>query len=783
MVKESFNLNWDFSFNEKTTQINVPHDYSIIQKRSESEDYNNGFFPGGEGYYVKRFFAPEGWEDKTVLLEFEGIYMNAVVHLNYHLVAKHAYGYTSFFCDLTPYLKAGEENELSVSVLNTAVPNTRWYTGSGIYRDVWLMVGEKIYIEPYGIFVTTPDFSTVNIETQINNQTITGVKATLRAGIIARGDYEITSCESVVDLMPGINKLNQSITMEDAVLWSVDNPYLYKLKTEIIVDDTIIDKSYTTFGVKTISVDVKIGFLLNDEPIKLKGGNVHHECGIVGAAAYERAEERKVELLKESGYNAIRCAHNPPSSAFLDACDRLGMLVINEAFDVWLEPKMTYDYNIYFPYCWQQDMASMVLRDRNHPSIIMWSTGNEIIEWDGRSKGDERACELADFVRALDNTRPITNAIGEVWWYEVAVSEEHFKRLDAMITDEMRNTPDCDYWAILGEGFTKPLDVVGYNYIAERYEKDGELYPDRVIAGTESFPCEVFDIWELVNKLPYLIGDFVWTAIDYFGESGLGRVWYETEETGEKTYPTHVAYCGDFDVCGFKRPQSYYRDFVWGLREVPYILVHKPQYYGQPPKQFHKWAWADALSSWTWSGFEDKPIEIDVYSAGDRVELFLNGESLGSKDAGRQVKYITKFETKYKPGTLVAVSYRDNVEISRTELKTAGEPARIKLTPDRLDLTDRYGDLSYITVELLDADGNLSAQADHELLFSVYGVGSLLAVGNGNPKSEEMYVGASRRAFEGKGMVVVKTNGGKGKIVLTAMSQGISSASVELSVD
>ncbi len=764
----------------RTVVVDLPHDFSIIQKRDPNtpSGANTGFFPGGIGKYEKTLFVPEDWKGKKVFLEFEGAYMNTTVRFNSQIVTHHPYGYTSFHCDLTPYLIYGKDNLIQVTVNNSALPNSRWYSGSGIYRHVWLLVGESVHISPWGVYVTTPEVSlkasTVSVKTTVENSEAEPADIAVRSIIIDADGRKVASDEVNLKIDPaGKIEAAQILTVSPAKLWSIENPYLYSLLSIVLRNGIVIDSVETRFGIRSISVDAQEGFKLNGVPIKLKGGCVHHDCGLLGAAAYDRAEERKIELLKASGYNAIRCAHNPPSPAFLDACDRLGMLVMDEAFDCWREEKTSNGYSDFFEEYWEKDLASMVLRDRNHPSVIMWSTGNEIPERDGRSDGYNYARKLADFVRSLDPTRPVTNALCNVFSNEPLVNAVSLGKYDL--------PEDFDNWGELTRKFAEPLDVVGYNYLLDRYESDGKKFPNRIICGTETFPKEIFDFWETVERLPYVIGDFVWTSLDYLGEAGIGRVRYKGETGHTAEYPWHHAYCGDIDICGFKRPQSYYRDCVWGVSKAPYIAVYKPENYGKP-HVVSLWGWPDVESSWTWPGFEGKLTGIEVYCSDDEVELILNGKSLGRKPAGKANRYKAFFETPYVPGELVAIGFCDGREVSRTTLKTAGAPASIRLTPDRAMLKAKFGDLSYVTVEVLDKEGNVVHNADTNIFFTVCGVGTLLAVGSGNPITREMYIGNQRRVYYGKAMAVVRANGDPGEITLTASADGIPPASVIIKV-
>ncbi len=758
---------------EEPMVVDLPHDFSIIQEREPqcAGGASNGFFPGGTGLYEKKLFAPKDWENQSVILEFEGVYMNAAVRVNGHLVAQHPYGYTTFHCDIGPYIRCGEENRITVFVNNSAQPNTRWYSGSGIYRHVWLLTGSSVHIAPWGVFASTPKagpaLSTVHVETMAANTGSDASDVSVRSTLQDQNGVEAGRSETALRIEPDDYSTSvQDIHVRNPRLWSPDDPYLYKLHSEIVRDGAVIDSTETMVGLREIAFDAENGFRLNGNEIKMKGGCVHHDCGLLGSAAHDRAEERKVQLLRSNGFNAVRCAHNPPSPAFLDACDRLGMLVIDEAFDCWREGKKPNDYSLYFQKWWQEDMHSMVLRDRNHPSIIMWSTGNEIIERDGRSQGCCYANELADYVRSLDDTRPITNALCGLW--------DDPPTLD-------KTDPGTDAWAQVTAGFTEPLDVVGYNYLLHRYEKDGQLFPGRVLYGAETFPKDAYDYWEEVTKHSYVVGDFVWTALDYLGEAGIGHVWHHGEVGFLGDYPWHQAFCGDLDICGFKRPQSYFRDCVWGHAEAPYIAVYKPQFY-QLESKISEWGWPDVTSSWSWPGMEGMPTAVEVYSRDEEVELFLNAKSLGRQPAGHAHRYTAVFELEYEPGELMAVGMNSGEESSRTILRTAGRPTAIELTPDRSFLNGQGDDLCFVTLELLDQNGNPAHHAEDRLFITASGPGELIAVGNGCPTSEEMYIGNQRRVYEGRAMAVVRANQGPGQIVLCASADGIPASSVTITV-
>jgi len=791
MNKQAFDRNWEyteaggmFMAFAQWQPVDLPHDLSITKPRSAS-------YPtaGGGGYawsgvvsYRKKFSAPEGWRGQQAMLEFEGVYMNAEVSINGQLVALHPYGYTSFLVDLTPHLKFGEQNELVVGVNNSAQPNSRWYSGTGIYRHVWLRTGPEAHIQPWGIFVTTPTVdqaaSMVKVVTELSDA---AAGATLRLTVLAASGAPVTHVETVID---GAS-VEQTLAVKDARLWLVDDPYLYTLLSEVVGNGAVVDSERTPFGIRSFSMDAQNGFRLNGVPMKLKGGCVHHDNGLLGAASYDRAEERKIELMKAAGYNAIRCAHNPPAPAMLDACDRLGMLVIDETFDCWRMGKNPNDYHLYFEDWWQRDTEAMGPRDRNHPSIIIWSIGNEVPERTGVSDGYAWARKQADFVRSLDPTRPVTSALPFLFEAMFTDPEEMAKTMQDSqgMFDPKRMAPTDpakDRWGNLTREFNEALNLVGYNYLYSRYEWDGKHFPGRVMAGTETFPYTAYDFWKETERLPYVIGDFVWTSIDYLGESGIGKVTFEAGGMPfGAQYPYHLANCGDIDICGFKRPQSYYRDILWGERGAPYIAALDPQYFGKQAR-FSPWGWDPVEESWTFPGQEGQTTRVDVYSDADEVELLVNGVSAGRKAAGDAVQNKASFEVTYQPGAIEAVSYRGGKETGRAQLQTAGQPVQVRLVADRPGLRAEFGDLAYVTVEIQDERGRRVPYADPLVTLEVSGAGDLLAVGTANPTSEELYVGSQRKAWQGRLMAVVRASGQPGQITLKASVEGLPAAQIEL---
>ncbi|MFC0877246.1 glycoside hydrolase family 2 TIM barrel-domain containing protein [Saccharicrinis sp. FJH2] len=772
--KQLFDFDWKFALGDYPDaakpdfddsgwrHLDLPHDWSIegksdINNPSEGE---GGFYPMGAGWYRKTFQMPEDWKGKLVSAYFGGVYMNARVFINGQALGSQPYGYTSFYRDLTPYLKEGD-NVLAVKVDNSKQKNCRWYSGSGIYRHVWMVVTDSVHIGQWGIAVTTPDVSetkaVVNIRTLVKNETNEDQKIVLTTRISDKNKKESGANDVTVVLQANSEKeIEQELNVKDPLLWTTDEPNLYRAQIQIKKADIITDREVQNFGIRSISFSAEEGFLLNGEKVLLNGGCVHHDNGCLGAKAYDRAEEKKVELLKEAGFNAVRTSHNPPSQAFLDACDRLGLLVIDEAFDGWRTakaPQAPYDYSIYFDEYWEHDLSSMVLRDRNHPSVIMWSIGNEIIE---RTKPEavETAKMLADKVKEIDPTRPVTSAMttwGQGW-----------KIFDPLMAVH---------------------DVCGYNYQLHMAESDHKRVPDRIIVNTESYPRNAFNIWSLVSKHNYIIGDFVWTAMDYLGESGIGRYYYPGEPRGEhweaNLYPWHGAYCGDIDLTGWRKPISHYRSMLYNDTEKLYMAVKEPN----PDNgqiRLTMWAVWPTWESWTWPGHEGKDIEVEVYSKFPSVRLYLNNSLIAEQKTSVDQQFKATFSVPYQAGTLKAVGVTNGKEVETVELNTAGQVTGIRLNPDRATISADGQDLSYIIVELTDDKGFVDPNADNEMVFSIKGPGEIIGVDNADLKDTTLYVGTIRNAWHGRAMVVVKSLRKSGDITLTVNSEGLNSASTTI---
>jgi len=717
-----------------------------------------GFTLGGVGWYRKVFSLPQELHDRRVMLTFDGVYMNCEVWLNGRRLGEHPYGYTSFHFDVTDHLVFGERPNVLAVRVDASGKTSRWYPGAGIYRHVWLTATHPIHVAPWGVYVTTPEVghnkALVRVQTTLCNKLPAGRQVTVRSQVLNPDGKEVAATETPVDMAAGqTQELVQELLVRHPRLWSTETPTIYRLVTTVSAGGEVVDKLETPFGIRSISFDASHGFRLNGVPVKLRGGCVHHDNGCLGACAFDRAEERRVELLKAAGFNAVRTAHNPPSPAFLDACDRLGMLVIDEAFDCWRHGKNPHDYGRFFDAWWRRDIEAMVLRDRNHPCVILWSIGNEVIE-QGTPEGADLAAMLASYVRQLDPTRPVTQAAH----------------------------PGTDPWENMDANFAQ-VDVAGYNYKDDRYATDHERIPDRVIIGTESFPGHCFEQLMATLDMPWVAGDFVWTALDYLGESAIGHTYYDGETPQFQTWPWTTANCGDLDLCGFRRPPSYYREVCWHIRPMVACFVQTPPPPGKTTEHVYGWGWRDERPSWTWPGHEGETLTVRVYSSCPRVRLFLNGRDLGERETTRATRFTAVYEVPYEPGVLLAVGLGErNGELDRWELRTAGEPAQLRLAPDRPTIRADGQDLCFVTAEVLDAHGNLNPNANTLLRFALDGPGKIIGVGNGDPRSVESFQQPHRRAFRGRCLVVVRAANHAGQITLRAEAQGLTGATAKIRV-
>ncbi|GAB3640072.1 glycoside hydrolase family 2 TIM barrel-domain containing protein [Spirosoma arcticum] len=738
---------------------------------------DGGFLVGGTAWYRKHFTLDKGSAAKKIFIQFDAVYMNADVWINGHHLGNHPNGYTSFSYELTPYLlPPGQANVIAVQVKNEGV-NSRWYSGSGIYRHVWLTTVNPLHIDLWGTYITTPlvtdQAATVSVETTVQTPAPKSSYTVLTQLYTPAGKLAGTDIQRISASKDLINPITQTILVAKPALWSIEKPQLYRATVQIIQQGKRIDETTTPFGIRTIHIDAQTGFTLNGKPIKLKGGCIHHDNGPLGAVAIDRAEERKIELLKQQGYNAVRMSHNPPSPHLLNVCDRLGILVIDEAFDMWVRPKTPQDYHLYFKQWWQKDLESMVRRDRNHPSIIMWSIGNEIAE-SADSPGYAIGKQLSDAVRQLDATRPVTLAI------------------PLFITYFNKGKK----WEDTAPSFAN-VDVAGYNYADSKYESDHSTFPNRVMYASEYFPTRGIDNWLKVEKLPYVIGTFSWTAMDYLGEAGLGAPRVVKQETQKSTgggllggsgsdlflnpaWPIFNAYTGELDLIGNKKVNSYYLDVVW-KRSAVEMLVHTSLPDGYKEANFY-YNFPDQLKSWSFPGQDRKTMQVFVYSRAQKVTLELNGKVIGEQTLPPNSITAT-FDVPYEPGRLVARSYTEGRQTGADTLRTVGKPVAIRLIADRKTIRVNANDLSYVNVEVVDAAGNVVPYVDDLLVnYQVSGSGRIAGVGTGNPADASSFQRPQKKVFHGRGLVIVQPKGIPGTVTMTATANGLKAAQVQITL-
>ena len=749
------------------SHVDLPHDWSVLHDFDSRQSSGNdgGYLPTGKGWYRKSIDVNASDVGHPTHLYLEGAYMNSEVFVNGNPAGGHPYGYTSYRVDLTPWLKEGE-NVIAVKVDNSKQKNSRWYTGSGIYRHVWLERHGDIYVKPWSLQVTTPEATRTKGVARINF-TLTDSKASeyqeplkVPLSVSIKGNGFHKEIADTVTFRPGDTQryCSYEIAVDNPSLWSPASPSLYEAEVALALPDGTEETETERFGFRRIEYSAEKGFILNGIPMKISGACVHHDNGILGAASHDDAEIRKVRLLKEAGFNAVRTSHNPPAPAFLDACDSIGLLVIDEAFDGWKAEKNKHDYNELIDRWWDSDISSLVERDRNHPSVIAWSIGNEIIE-----RKEPYAVELArkfgNLCRSLDPTRPVTQALA-AW------------------------DPAWEIYDPLAEAH----EIIGYNYMIHKAEGDHLRVPSRIIWQTESYPRDAFSNWEKVNDLPYVIGDFVWTGIDYIGESGIGRYWYEGDPEGEHyhrpLWPWHNSYCGDIGITGIRKPVSYYRQLLYSDTPMMHLSVKEPQGYKGKIKE-GLWAVYPEEESWNWSGWEGKEIEVVVASSYPEVELFLNGNSIGRCRTDRSTGFKAIYSIPYEKGELKAVAYGEKGAPAETKLlKTSGKPYAVRLKADRGNVSADNSGLIYVEAEIVDRDGNVVSDAAVPVRFEVKGEGWVVATGSDNPKDPKGYHHPDRVTDKGRALAIVgHGNGKKGKAVtVSASSKGLKKGSVSIEI-
>jgi beta-galactosidase len=778
--RTSFNNGWKFSLSGDDgamksnfddsgwRMLDLPHDWSIEGTFSDTNKATpgGGALPGGIGWYRKTFTIDLSQKNKLIYVEFDGVYRNSEVWINDNYLGKRPYGYSSFRYNLTPYIHYGnEKNIIAVKVDNSQQPNSRWYSGSGIYRNVWLVSTGKIAVDHWGTFVTTPEitekYALIRISTRISNNTGSPARVTLFSTIYNAENKKVASVNSPdIILNDTIAIINQDVSVSSPVLWSVENPYLYRIVTEIRADSDLSDRYETVTGIRSFIFDSDRGFILNGKPVKILGVCDHHDLGCLGAAINTRAIERQLEMLKEMGCNAIRTSHNPPAPELLDLCDRMGFIVMDEAFDMWKTGKTPFDYSLDWDGWHRKDIEAMVLRDRNHPSVFIWSIGNEVMEqWQRDGSGEAIATELAGIVHALDDTRPVTSACNDPYPHNPVIA-------------------------------SGALDLIGYNYHDTSFVKFPQTFPGKKFIASETtsalatrgsydmpsdivrrwparweqpftdgnpdLTCSSYDncsapwgstheeTWKVIKAHDYLSGMFIWTGWDYLGEPT--PYWW----------PARSSYFGIIDLAGFPKDAYWFYQSEWTDKTVLHIFPH-----------------------WNWN--PGQTVDVWAYTNCDEVELFLNGTSLGKKKKGDGEMHLM-WRVSYEAGTITAMGYRNGTELIRKEVKTADQPAAIILSPDRQEISADGSDLSFIQVTVVDKNNVTVPYADNLIKFSVEGSGSVAGVDNGNQASLEPFKADFRRAFHGKCLVVVRGGSEKGTIKVTASSEGLAAATTDLQV-
>lgn len=779
-------------------KLNLPHDWAIEGDFSKDNPSGTGggALPGGIGWYRKVFTVDKADLGKRLYIDFDGVYMNSTVYINGHKLGTRPYGYISFSYDLTPYINWDGKNVVAVRVDNAEQPNSRWYSGCGIYRNVWLTRVAPVHVAQWGTFVTAENVSEngallkIHTKVQYDADSTETTQVTLFSQLLDASGKVVGEATSDVELQAGTSKdIPQEITVANPQLWNLENPYLYKVKTVLSQNGQTVDTYYTNTGIRTFSFDVEKGFILNGKQVKINGVCMHHDLGCLGAAINTRAIERQLEILKEMGCNGIRCSHNPPAPELLDLCDRMGFIVMDETFDMWRKRKTAHDYSRYFDEWHERDLTDLVVRDRNHPSIFMWSIGNEVLEQWSDAKADTLSLaeanlilnfghskdmlakegemsvnslltkKLADMVRALDPTRPITSGCNE------PNPNNHLFRSGAL--DIIGFNYHHEWFAGVPENFPgKPFLVTesvsglmtrGYY----RMNSDSMyIWPKRwdIPFFDESFSCSSYDnchvpwgstheeTWRLVKNSDFISGQYIWTGFDYIGEPT------------PYGWPARSSYFGIVDLAGFPKDVYYMYQSEW--RPDKTVLHLFPHWNWEPGQTIDLWAY---------------------YNNADEVELFINGKSQGVRSKGKDDLHVC-WRVTFEPGTVKAVSRKDGKVVAEQEIHTAGEPAQVRLTPDRASIHADGRDLSFVTVEILDKDGNLCPNADNEVTFDVQGDGFIAGVDNGSPISMERFKANHRKAFYGKCLVVIQNNGKSGNISLTATADGLEKDNVSITV-
>jgi beta-galactosidase len=766
---ENFGKNWKFNLGDiqngqesglndsQWRTLDLPHDWSIEGQFSKDHPATpgGGALPGGIGWYRKTFNLPNSDQGCLVFIDFDGVYRNSEVWINGQYLGKRPYGYSSFRYELTSFLKYGKENNvLAVKVDNSQQPNSRWYSGSGIYRNVWMVITEKIAVDHWGTYVATSDVteqsSKVLLQIKVRSAALKDQPIILRSVIIDKSGKEIAREETKnIASKESLTAITQNLTVSNPIFWSIENPYLYKVRTTIVCDNNICDNYETSFGIRSFVFDKDKGFFLNGKHLKINGVCDHHDLGCLGAAINYRALERQLEILKGMGVNGIRTSHNPPTPELLDLCDKMGFIVMDEAFDMWKKKKTDFDYSLDWDQWHKRDLEDMVLRDRNHPCIFIWSIGNEILEqWD--STGMSITRELTGIVKNLDNTRPVTSNLNDPKPQNYLVQAGVLDLIGfSYHQQDFINFPaNFPGQKFIGSETVSALMTRGsYDMPSDSIRRWPERWDRPFDKGSPDNTCSSYDncsapwgstneeTWKIIKKYNFLSGQFIWTGFDYLGEPT------------PYSWPSRSSYFGIVDLAGFPKDIYYMYQSEWTNKPVLHLLPH--------------WNWKDGQTIDVWS-----------YTNCEEVELFLNGVSTGIQKKTDDKLHLM-WRLPYTPGTLKAIGRTEGKEILTQEIKTAGTPAKIVLEADRNTIAADGKDLSFVTVKVLDAQGTLVPHADNLIHFNISGEGKIVGVDNGLQTSEESFKADKRKAFNGLCLAVIQSTEKAGRIILRATSEGM----------
>lgn len=806
MRREPFNDDWQvrpstelfdaYLTSGQGQQVRLPHDARLAAGRSPDscDGAAAGYYRCGRWTYTRTLSAPEEWASQRLVLEFEAVYRSAHVYVNGQLAGQREHGYTRFFVPLHDLLEYGQDNTITVETV--AGRDSRWYSGAGIIRPVHLLSSGLVHMDPAGPRVTTlnadDELASLEIEVPLLNETAGRRPVRVSVTVTDADGQAVAAADAPITLLPDERaSVRLRVHLPRPRRWNLDDPYLYRVTVQAIGPE-VRDAASCNFGIRTISVDPVRGFRLNGRELTMRGACIHHDNGILGATTFPAAEERRVRGLRAAGFNAIRSAHNPLSIAMLDACDRLGMLVMDEFADQWTKPKTPDDYAQHFEQWWAADIDSMVAKDYNHPCVVMYSIGNEIPD-QSASATARVARRLVDRIRRQDTTRPITNAMNVM----IALGERLPELAGAMLPNVDHDVAFNELLADKHEGMAQltsrpavrdmiaecnsSLDVVGLNYAESGYPALHSDHPNQVLVGSETFPARIGALWPQVAATPYVIGDFTWTGWDYLGEAGLGRPRYPGESDGFcGKYPWLTAWCGDIDIIGTRRPVSYYREIVFGLRQRPYAAVRAPGHRNHEV-QPHAWTWSDSTPSWTWNIPSGTRVTVEAYADADEVEFLVNDESVAVVPVGQQLACFASAELAYQPGRLEVVARRAGLEVGRDTLRTTGPVQALRLVAEQSHLSPDDGALGYLRIELVDARGDVVPTADLPIQVRVQGPGVLQGLGAARPCTEDSFLADHCRCFQGRALAAVRPVG-PGVIAVEVNCPGLAPQGAEFQV-